>query len=108
MNWKKNDWLEHAAFGLGCVSEDRGDRLDIEFINSGAKTILKTADLKPALSPPDFKCPEPKGKSRTPEFKVEHPARRPPLDFDHLVTCFKRRFPDGFEGPEFHIAEREY
>jgi hypothetical protein len=30
------------------------------------------------------------------------------LDFDHLVGCFKRRFPDGFEGPDFHIAERKY
>lgn len=51
MNCKANDWIEHATFGLGRVSEDRGDRLDIQFINSGAKTILKTAELKPALSP---------------------------------------------------------
>jgi hypothetical protein len=29
MNRKVNDWIEHATLGLGCVSEDRGDRLDI-------------------------------------------------------------------------------
>lgn len=38
MDCKANDWIEHAAFGLGRVSENRGDRLDIEFVNSGAKT----------------------------------------------------------------------
>src|ERR1017187_3123016 len=108
MNWKKNDWLEHAAFSLGRVSEDRGDRLDIEFINSGAKTIQKTAELKPALSPsPDFKFPRDKSKSRTPQFKVERPPRRPPLDFDHLVSCFVGRFADGFEGHDFHKEERK-
>jgi hypothetical protein len=58
MDWKPGDWIEHSAFGLGRVSEDRGDRLDIDFINSGSKTILKTAELKPALSPsPDFQVP---------------------------------------------------
>jgi len=109
MNCKANDWIEHAIFGLGRVSEDRGDRLDIQFINSGAKTILKTAELKPALSPtPDFKFLRDKSKSRTPQFKVERPPRRPPLDFNHLVTCFKRRFPDGFEGQDFHDEERGY
>src|ERR1017187_5365225 len=71
MNWKKNDWLEHAAFSLGRVREDRGDRLDVEFINSGAKTILKTAELKPALSPsPDFKFPSDKRKSRTSQMSA--------------------------------------
>ena len=45
------------AFGLGCLSEDRGDRLDIEFNNSGAKKILKTTELKPALPPSGFKFP---------------------------------------------------
>ena len=81
---------------------------DIEFINSGAKTILKTAELKPALSPPGFKFPFEKGKPRTPGFKVERPPRRPPLDFDHLVSCFKGRFPDGFEEQDFHDEERGY
>ena len=61
------------AFGLGRVNKDRGDRLDIEFINSGAKIILKTIQLKPALSPPGFKFPSDKVKARstTPRFKVE-------------------------------------
>jgi hypothetical protein len=48
MKWKSQDWVEHASFGLGRVNENRDDRLDIEFINSGAKTILRTTDLKPA------------------------------------------------------------
>jgi hypothetical protein len=108
MDWKPKDWIEHSKFGIGQVGEDRGDKLDIQFINSGAKTILKTTELKPATEPPDFKFPADKRKSRSPKFKVEPPARRPALDFDHLVTCFKRRFPDGFEGKDFHDKERGY
>lgn len=109
MDYKAKDWIEHFSFGLGRVSEDRGDRLDVDFINSGAKTILKTAEFKPALLPrPDFKFPRDKGKSRNPQFKVERPPRRPPLDFNHLVTCFKRCFPEGFEGRHFHDRERGY
>jgi hypothetical protein len=66
MEYKAKDWIEHPSFGLGRVSEDRGDRVDIEFINSGAKTILKTTDLKPALPPSaDFKFPQDKNKSRS-------------------------------------------
>jgi hypothetical protein len=70
MNWKPQDWIEHASFGLGCVNENRGDRLDIDFINSGSKTILRTTELKPALSPADFKSPKVKPKSRGPRVKV--------------------------------------
>jgi hypothetical protein len=108
MNCKANDWIEHSAFGLGRVSEDRGDRLDIDFINSGAKTILKTAELTPAQSPPDFKFPSDKVKSRTPRFKVERAPRRPPLDFDHLVECFNRFFDGGFDSEDFEKRERGY
>jgi hypothetical protein len=109
MKWKSQDWIEHASFGLGRVNENRGDRLDIEFINSGPKTILRTTDLKPANPPSlDFRFPRDKRKSRTPQFKLERPPRRPPLDFDHLVNCFISRFPDGFEGQDFHDAERGY
>jgi hypothetical protein len=61
MDFKARDWIEHPSFGLGRVSEDRGDRVDIEFINAGAKTILKTTDLRPAVPPsPDFKFPHTK------------------------------------------------
>jgi hypothetical protein len=109
MNWKSQDWIEHSAFGLGRVNEDRGDRLDIEFVASGAKTILKSTDLKPALSPsPDFKFPREKNKSRTPRFKVERPPRRPPLDFNHLVEGFPRFFDGGFESKDFEDRERKY
>jgi len=89
MHCKADDWTEHSVFGLSRVSEDRGDRLDIQFITSGMKTILKTAEFRPALSLPDFNFPKAKGESRTPQFKVERPPRRPPLDFDHLVGCVR-------------------
>jgi hypothetical protein len=110
MNCKANDWIEHPAFGVGYVSEDRGDRLDIKFVTSGAKTILKTADLSPAVPPPDFKFPSERVKTRstTPRFKVERTPRRPALDFDYHVSCFLNHFAEGFEGKGFHIAEREY
>ncbi len=109
MDWKPKDWIEHSAFGIGRVSEDRGDRLDVEFVKFGAKTILKTAQLKPAASPStEFKFPSDRHKSNTPRFKVERPPRRPPLDFNHLVTCFTRCFPEGFEGRDFDDKERGY
>ncbi len=108
MNWKPQDWIEHASFGLGRVNESRGDRLDIEFINSGAKTILRTTDLKPAVPPsPNFKFPRNKGKSGSSQIKVERAARRPSVDFDYHVSCFLNHFAEGFEGQGFHIAERE-
>jgi hypothetical protein len=109
MKWKSQDWIEHASFGLGRVNENRGDRLDIEFINSGAKTILRAADLKPANPPSlDYRFPSDRRKSGSSQFKVEPAPRRPALDFDYLVTCFISRFPDGFEGQDFHVAERGY
>src|ERR1700723_1285644 len=84
-----------------------GDRLDIEFVASGAKTILKSTDLKPALSPsPDFRFPREKNKSRTPRFKVERPPRRPQLDFNHHTNLVfkieKVKFSDGIKSVEKH------
>jgi hypothetical protein len=109
MHCKANDWIQHNVFGLGRVNGDRGDRLDIEFINFGAKTILKTIQLKPALSPPGFQFPEEKSKSRRPsQFKVERAQRRSPLDFDHLVECFVRFFDGGFDAEDFEERERKY
>jgi hypothetical protein len=62
MNWKPKFWIEHSYFGVGRISEDRGDRLDIDFVNHGKKTILKSTDLKAAVPPsPDFKFPHDKG-----------------------------------------------
>jgi hypothetical protein len=108
MPYKANDWIEHQAFGLGRVSEDRGDRLDIDFITSGAKTILKTTELKPRVSPPDFQFPAKRVKSRAPQSKVERAPSRHRRDFDYHVNCFLNHFAEGFEGQGFHIAEREY
>jgi hypothetical protein len=108
MDWKPKDWIEHSAFGVGRVSEDRGDRLNVEFIKFGAKTILKTAELKPATSPsPELKFPRDGQKSHKPRFRVERPPRRPPLDFEHLLSGFKRVFPDGFQDQGFHKRERD-
>jgi hypothetical protein len=70
MNWKSQDWIEHASFGLGRVNENRGDRLDIDFINSGSKTILRTAELKSAVPPPDLKFPRVKRKSQNSSIKM--------------------------------------
>jgi len=75
-NWKAQDWIEHASFGLGQISESREDKLDIEFVSGGRKTILKSTELKPAASPsPDFKFP--KIKSHTERIKVGSLTRPP-------------------------------
>jgi hypothetical protein len=110
MHWKPQDWIEHASFGLGRVNESRDDRLDIEFINCGARTILSTTELKPGAPPsPNFKFPSDKSKARsTPRFKVERAPRRPPANFDHLVECFVRFFDGGFESQDFEERERKY
>ena len=106
MKWKSQDWIEHPSFGIGRVNDSRGDRLDVDFVNSGAKTILSTTQLQPANPPSlDFKFTRDKRKSSSSQFKA---ARRPPLDFDHLVSSFISRFPDDFEGQDFHDAERGY
>jgi hypothetical protein len=77
-NWKAQDWIEHASFGLGQISESREDKLDIEFVSGGRKTILKSTELKPATSPsPDLNFPSVKGKSRSPQIKVERLTRSP-------------------------------
>jgi len=71
MNWKSQDWIEHASFGLGRVNENRGDRLDIDFISSGSKTILRTAELKRANPPSlDFEFPRAKRKSPSSTSKM--------------------------------------
>jgi len=72
LNYKATDWIEHPKLGIGRVREDRGDRLDVDFINSGAKTILKTAELEPAVPPgPDFKFPQDKNRSRTSQMSAK-------------------------------------
>ena len=68
-NWKAQDWIEHASFGVGQVSESREDKLDIEFVSSGRKTILQSTELKSAVPPiPNFKFPT--VKSHTARIKV--------------------------------------
>jgi hypothetical protein len=89
-NWKAQDWIEHASFGLGQISESREDKLDIEFVSGGRKTILKSTELRPAASPsPDFRFPSVKGKSVTSRIKVE-PAARPPSRSDDALKISPR------------------
>jgi hypothetical protein len=109
MDWKPKDWIEHPTYGIGQVSENRGDKLDIDFAGTGRKTLLKSTELKPATPPsPDFKFPSAKGKSRTPRFKVQHPPKQPPLDFNYLVEGFVRFFDGGgFDSTDFDEKERK-
>jgi hypothetical protein len=56
MKWKATNWIEHGTFGIGQVSEIREDKLDIDFLNHGRRTILQSTDLKPSAAPsPAFK-----------------------------------------------------
>jgi hypothetical protein len=109
MDWKPKDWIEHAAFGIGQVSEDRGDKLDIDFVSTGRKTLLKSTELKPATPlSPDFKFPHNKVKPHATQFKVKNPPSHPSLDFNHLVECFVRCFDGGFDSQDFQKRERGY
>ena len=76
-NWKPLDWIDHASFGVGQVSEARGDKLDIDFVNGGRRTLLKSAVLNRAVAPDaGFKFPRAKGKPRTVRLKVKSPPKR--------------------------------
>jgi len=92
MDWTARDWIEHSSFGIGCVIEDRVDRLDIYFLKAGKRTILKTAELKRAVPPsPDFKFPDEKHKSSHSQLRVKSSARRPRVGFDHVAAHFVTR-----------------
>ena len=76
-NWKAQDWIDHASFGVGQVSESRGDKLDIDFVNGGRKTLLKSAELNQAVAPGEgFKFPRNKSKPRSGPLKVKSPPKR--------------------------------
>ena len=76
-NWKPLDWIDHALFGVGQVSVSRGDKLDIDFVNGGRKTLLKSTELNRAVAPSaDFKFPRDKSKPRTGQSKVKSPPKR--------------------------------
>jgi hypothetical protein len=107
MDWKPKDWIEHPTFGVGRVSKDRGDKLDIDFVTAGPRTLLKSTELDSAAPPsPDFRFPYEKERARTRQSKAERKSKRPPLEFDHLLTCFTSHFSERFEGEAFHCSER--
>ncbi len=109
MSWKPKDWVEHPTFGVGQVVGDRDDKLDIRFVTAGSRTLLNSTALVPASAPgPNFKFPSDGTRSRSSQVKVQRPPKKPALDFDHLVSCFRSRFPAGFDDPEFQLEERGY
>jgi hypothetical protein len=74
-NWKPKDWIEHASFGVGQVSESRGDKLDIDFVNGGRRTLLKSTELNRAVAPRDgSKISRAKSNPRTSPSKVKSPS----------------------------------
>jgi hypothetical protein len=73
-NWKPQDWIDHFSFGLGQVRECRGDKLDIDFVEGGRKTLLKSTELNRAVAPDTgVKLPRDKNKTRTRQLKVKSP-----------------------------------
>jgi hypothetical protein len=76
-NWRAQDWIDHASFGVGQVSESRGDKLDIDFVNGGRKTLLRSTELSRAAAPSaDFKFPRDKSKPRASQLKVKGLPKR--------------------------------
>jgi hypothetical protein len=76
-NWRPQDWIDHASFGIGQVSVSRGDKLDIDFVNGGRKTLLKSTELNRAVAPGEgFKFLGDKSKPRSGQLKVKSPPRR--------------------------------
>jgi hypothetical protein len=71
-NWRPQDWIDHASFGVGQVSESRGDKLDIDFVNGGRRTLLKSTELNRAAPPSaGFKFPRDRSKPRASQLKVK-------------------------------------
>jgi hypothetical protein len=65
-NWKPLDWIHHVSFGVGQVSELRGDKLDIDFVEGGRRTLLISTQLNRAVAPSEgSKIPRDKGKTRS-------------------------------------------
>lgn len=108
MEFKVGDWIHHASFGNGQVTEDRGHKFVVRFVTSGEKIMLKTG-IKETGRPPYegflFAKTHSSSKSR---FKVERPSRELPLDFEDLVKGFVRFFPSGFDDENFDRMERRY
>ena len=71
-NWRPQDWIAHSLFGIGQVSVSRGDKLDIDFVNGGRKTLLKSTELNRAVAPgAGVKVPRDKSNPRTRQVKVK-------------------------------------
>jgi hypothetical protein len=74
-NRRPKDWIDHASFGAGEVSESQGDKLDINFVHRGRKTLLTSTELNRAIAPGEgSKIPRDKSKPRTSQLKVKSPS----------------------------------
>jgi hypothetical protein len=58
MKWRPANWIEHATFGIGQVSEIREDKLDIDFLNHGRR-IEAIGCTQPDLQVHSRKTPTP-------------------------------------------------
>jgi hypothetical protein len=73
--WKPQDWIDHASFGIGQVSESRGDKLDIDFVDGGRRTLLRSTELNRAIAPSEgFRFP--RSKSKTSRQSIEGEKRQ--------------------------------
>lgn len=76
-NWKPLDWIDHASFGVGQVSELRGDKLDIDFVTGGRRTLLISTELNRAAAPDaGIKSPHAKSKTRLVPVKAKRLPKR--------------------------------
>jgi len=51
MNFKIDGWIRHEKFGDGQITEDRGDRVLVQFVAAGERLMLKEA-IHSAGAPP--------------------------------------------------------
>jgi hypothetical protein len=66
MNFKIDGWVRHSKFGDGQILEDRGDKIMIQFVNSGERLMLKEfIDSTGAPPTPGFKFAKKKSAAAT-------------------------------------------
>lgn len=110
MAFKVGDWIQNKKYGVGQVEKTLGtDKYEVRFVDRPSETrALIEAGLAPGAQPHEnFKFPKP-ARTRTPGASTSNRNRKPALDFDQLLQCFLRVFPNGFDGEAFDVRERQY
>lgn len=109
MPFKPGDWIKHAAFGSGLITEEKDSYLVIRFVDSGEKSLKASFVTEPGFPPyPGFAftaLKRPKALSSTSKARA---SLAPTLSFAHLLEAFLSVYPAGFEDPAFQADEREY